>query len=198
MLNKNITIKSEKSLAVGTYTMRFTLFSSNDGLHNSIGNKDFSNDLEVVVVGDDNLIYAEANKKTQLIEKSTSTNANNQKINSYNIHYRSLLENPNIRISLSKRNTSSSRDRSYSDVDLSELFNYNFMDYSSNLSPKNAYQKLISVSPQAENELNLPISNTLKTGTYKLEFELYDGNHLVDTDIKYIIVKNSIEKEKEN
>ena len=198
MLNKNITIKSEKSLAVGTYTMRFTLFSSNDGLHNSIGNKDFSNDLEVVVVGDDNLIYAEANKKTQLIEKSTSTNANNQKINSYNIHYRSLLENPNIRISLSKRNISSSSDRSYSDVDLSELFNYNFMDYSNNLSPKNAYQKLISVSPQAENELNLPISNTLKTGTYKLEFELYDGNHLVDTDIKYIIVKNSIEKEKEN
>ena len=194
MLNKNITIKSEKSLAVGTYTMRFTLFSSNDGLHNSVGNQDFSTDLEVVVVGDDNLIYAEASKETQLIEKSTSTNASNQKTNSYNIHYYSSLENPNIRLSLSKRNTSSSNDISYSVVDINEVFNYNFMDYSNDLQPKNEFQKLIIISPESENNLELSINNSLKTGTYKLEFELYDGNHLVDKDIKYIIIKKSIEK----
>lgn len=198
MLNKNITIKSEKALAVGTYTMRFTLFSSNDGLYNSVGNMDFSNDLEVVVVGDDNLLYAEADKKTQLIEKSTGTNANNERINHYNIHYRSLLERPNLRLSLAKRNVSSSKDNSYSYVDISELFSHTFDEYPSNLTPKNQYQKLIVVSPKSENQLELVLSKTLKTGTYRLEFELYDENHLVDTDIKYIIVKNSIEKQTEN
>ena len=101
-------------------------------------------------------------------------------------YYYSSLENPNIRLSLSKRNTSSSHDISYSDVDISEVFNYNFINYSNDFQPKNEFQKLIIISPESENNLELPINNSLKTGTYKLEFELYDGNHLVDKDIKYI------------
>lgn len=198
MLNKNITIKSEKSLAVGTYTMKFTLFSSNDGMHNSADSKDFSNNMEVVVVGDDNLIYASASKKSQLIEKTTATNASNERSNNYKIYYHSLLDNPNIRISLEKRNTTSSNDRTYTSVDVGELFTYDFENYVDGLKPKDSYQKLITLNPKGESTLSLPISKNVKTGTYKLSFELYDGNHLVDSDIKYIIVKKSLESKDKN
>ena len=198
MLNKNITIKSEKALAVGTYTMKFTLFSSNDGMHNSADSKDFSNNMEVVVVGDDNLIYVESTKQSQLIEKTTATNASNERSNNYKIYYHSLLDNPNIRLSLEKRNTTSSDDRTYTSIDVSELFTYDFENYIAEYMPKDSYQKLITLNPKAESSLSLPISKNVKTGTYKLSFELYDGNHLVDSDIKYIIVKKSLESKDKN
>ncbi len=198
MLNKNITIKSEKALAVGTYTMKFTLFSSNDGMHNSADSKDFSNNMEVVVVGDDNLIYVESTKQSQLIEKTTATNASNERSNNYKIYYHSLLDNPNIRLSLEKRNTTSSDDRTYTSIDVSELFTYDFENYTAEYMPKDSYQKLITLNPKAESSLSLPISKNVKTGTYKLSFELYDGNHLVDSDIKYIIVKKSLESKDKN
>ena len=44
-------------------------------------------------------------------------------------------------------------------------------------------------NPEPINELNLLLNSNVKTGTYKLEFKLYDGNTYIGKAKNYIIIK---------
>lgn len=186
---RNITLLTDNNLASGSYKMKFVLFASNDGLHNDGSLKDSIIEVPIIVVGNDNLLKVTSNDKTKVVDKDTSLNMLDEDSNIYTINYSSNLSNPNIRLSLMKRNTTSSIDNNYTEIDLSNLFINSLAFPDGSLTKSSENELLITRSPKKTNELSLKLNDNLKTGTYKLVFKLYDGNHLVDDDIEYVIVK---------
>lgn len=188
-ITRNVTLLTDNTLASGSYTMRFTLFASNDGKHNDGSLKDAVKDIPIIVVGNDNILKIDGDDKQKIVDASTGLNMLDEATNKYTITYRSNLSKPNIRISLMKRNNQTANDKTYSEVPLSNLFIDNLSDYSGTLNKQSTYEELVINSPKKTNELNLTLNKTLTSGTYKLLFKLYDNNHLVDDDTEYVIVK---------
>ena len=193
-LNKNIYLTVDNLLPAGSYTLKFMLFASSDGLHSSTSLAASTIEIPVVVVGNNNSIVVDTNDKTKVVDGKTGLNDDGLNINKYVIKYYSELSNPNVRLSLYKRSVSTKDTTSYEEIDINKIFK------NSLLTPKDAnyiaqtkYEKLITMNETGNTTLNLEFNNELISGTYKLVFSLYDKNQKIDEEIKYIIIKKDIQ-----
>ncbi len=168
-------------LPTGTYTFEITAFGSIDGIY-------YSNSNLVVKEITTPIINSTYGLKIDIDDESITTNINNtnNKITG-KIKYESLLDNPNIRIKMYRRNYNQIYDTTYTLVDLGNYISTP-MERSTNL---NEYY--ISKIPTDEIDLNLSLKNNIITGTYRLDFILYDNNVEIGTISKYIIIHDSSE-----
>lgn len=188
-LSKTLYLTSDGSLSPGNYTLNISLFSSSDGLHMSTITGSDTMTFPITIVGNDNALIVSCDDKDKVVIDGKNQLENTYNI--YNITLKNVLTNPNIRLSVYKRDINTYDSTTYTEVNTNGLFNYSFPNYSSGLSAQTTYEKLLSISTNETQNFNLPFASNLTTGTYKLVFKLYDNNHLIEEDIEYVIVKKS-------
>ena len=191
-LTRNITLTTGLSLPVGTYTMKVALFASNDGLHNSSDKEATIEELEITVVGNDNLILVDTEDTSKLVIGETGLNMNGSKDEIFNITYSSVLQNPNIRIVVYKRNTQSSSSNDYIEYEGYKLFSNTFEYPPLPLSPQSDHEYIVTRQPTSQMQFIYTLKDELESGTYKIVFKLYDNNQVIDEDYEYIIVRKNV------
>jgi hypothetical protein len=192
-VNKTLTIitnENNNDLNEGLYYFKINNYASYDGYYyesNDLGNDELtipvrvvSNSLKVtysfdVIMNDDNRIISKNNPNTEVL---------------FNILQNGSLSNPNIRVTLYKKQQLTAYNQNYSIVDLQD-----YVSDSLNIFEPNIYY--VAANPVQYNditklynsfELNLITANLDNTG-YKFVFYLYDGNKKIGTIEKYIIVR---------
>lgn len=183
---RNTKIVVNKDLPAGDYKLRYVLFASDDGLHNSTFENSVTKDFDIHVVSSDNYISVDSDDKEQIVDGETSLNLNGSKVNKYNVKFSSKLSNQNFRIYVSKRNIDVADSNTFEIIPFNNLFN-------------NVYEEVgdggvyITMNNTTQTEFNLELADELKSGTYKVSFEMYDNNQMIDRDVKYVIVKKKVE-----
>ena len=189
-ISRDFSMTVDSFLPVGEYSMVFTIIASSDGLHSSSPNKT-TYTLPIVVTGSDNSILVEATDKERLYYKEKGKNEAGTNTTTFNINYSSVLRNPNVRLLVSKRDTTSSSSRAYIDIPINNLFTETFTSAGNSSLPNEVKINTNTTTTT----LQLTLNPNALTGTYKLSFKLYDGNVEVDSDETYIIVKKYIDDE---
>lgn len=190
MINRNIIFNTSKSLPAGNYTMTFTLFVSSDGLHRSNDLQVSEVSFNVVVVSSDNYIHVTLPDEMKLVDGVTSKNElGNNKLN-FNVKCNSNLINPNLRVSVYKRDVSTYNTTVYEEYNLRE-FVTNTVSFPSALGYQSGspFEFFALNNPSTNNTISYELINGLTSGTYKFVFRLYDGDYLVDEDFEYVIVE---------
>lgn len=184
-LSKIVSIVADKGLPTGNYLLRFTLFASSDGLHNSdIDGADVVEYL-VTVVNSDNSIVVEVADEEKVVDGETSLNMNDLGTNTYTVTYTSDLNNPNLRLEVLKRDISDIDSVTYTPVPFSNLF-------TNSLTAVNSTEYELNMDNLNTKDFEFTLKNNLTSGTYRLVFKLYDNDQLIDDDVKYVIVKKKV------
>ena len=183
-LNRNMRIVANKNLPAGQYKVRYVLFASDDGLHNSQQENSVTQQFNVTVVSADNSITVDCDDLTKVVNGETGLNLAGSRINTYDIKYESQLTNPNFRVEVYKRKVTSIDAIEYDSVPFSQLFTNNMTVVSGN--------EVSFTMNDDEESLDFQLQSSLTSGTYKVVFKLYDGNQLIDEEVKYVIVKKNL------
>lgn len=187
-LSKTLEITVGSELPVGKYKLKYSLFASSDGLHST--GKATVKEFDITVVGSDNLIIADSTDTVKIVDRITGTNLDKNNKEIYTITYKSVLSNPNIRVSLYKRDVENWSDITYQNIDMSMIFSTTLkLPSSLGLTTDRNYEYIVTITPEQNFLVQLDLKENIKSGTYRVVFSLYDENHLVDEDIEYIIVK---------
>ena len=169
------------AIATGNYKLRIETFGSTDGIYYGLNSSDFIEfDIEIV-----NEIYGlnvETTPEEMIINSATGENANEEKTLKYDFTYNSGLTNPSIRVKMYRRGYSSIDDTTYHLVDLADYF-------TNELTSTGTNEYLINDSPGSEFSFTFNNGTSLVSGTYKLQFILYDDNSVIGSVDKYIIIK---------
>ena len=177
-----IKINTTDSVAAGNYKMIIESFGSADGIYYG----EVSSDTDTIDVDVLDTVYGlsmSMGDHIVMIDKETGTSLNKNKNLRFNVKYNSSLENPQLRISLYRRNYDSVYSLDYDLVDLGEFVNENLVK------TKNENEYLLQEKPLSDITYDFEIKDNLKSGTYKLVVSLYDKNTYIGEVYKYIIVK---------
>lgn len=190
-LVRNMSIIVDDGVPPGVYTIKFTLFASPDGLHNS-STKCVEYSKIITVVDDDNALVVTSDDTSKLVNGHTGLNMADKVFNQYTITNKSVLSNPNIRVDLYKRSTENADTINYIEVPFNTLFS-DIVTSSNN----SAYPHEIRINANINGTTiyTFSLNNNMTSGTYKLVFRLYDNNQIVDEEVQYVIVSKTIENE---
>lgn len=191
-LIRNMSIIIDDGVPPGIYTIKFTLFASPDGLHNSSTNKYVEYSKTITVVDDDNALIVKTDDTSKLVDGETGLNMADSVYNEYVITNKSVLLNPNVRVDLYKRSTENADTINYVEVPFDMVFADGIPSSNSSIYP---YEKKINANINGSTSYTFSLKNNLTSGTYKLVFRLYDNNQVVDEEIQYLIVSKKIENE---
>lgn len=189
-LEKDIYFLTDETLPAGNYKMVFSLFASSDGLHNTGGMQPVEQEFNIIVVPADNAIKVTSEDQRKLVNGETGLNelGNNESI--FRITTSINLTNPNLRISLYKRNIDNKDTTSYTEISLDQVFNHVFSTPGVyGLTPSTENELVVDPSFTENTNITLSYKDTLTSGTYRIIFRLYDNNQLIDEDQEYIIIK---------
>lgn len=188
-LSKVLNFYTGNMLPAGVYTMKIELFSSSDGLHMT-GTADYTHEVTITVIGQGNAIVSNILDTSKLIDGTSGLTQDGTNTIQTTFNYESVLVNPNVRLVLYRRNTTSYQDTEYTEIPLEELFQDDFQTVQEyGLQTTHTYEYMITSSPSDGFQITHELQNTLMSGTYKLVYGLYDNNQLIDTDTEYIIIK---------
>ena len=169
-------------IASGNYKLRFESFGSPDGIYyglNSSDTKDFNIEIVNEIYGLDISTTAEE----MIINKDTGNNESGSATIKYDIEYNSGLKNPSIHIKMYRRNYNTIDDTTYSLVDMQDYFDNALVAGNQNK------EYILIDNPNENTSITLRVKDSLVSGTYKMEFILYDGTSAIGTVNKYIIIK---------
>lgn len=170
------------TLSTGDYTIKVETFGSPDGIYYGQETSDF----DVANIHIINGIYGlkvTTDNNSKIVNKTTGMTLSNTNSITANVQYSSNLSNPNIVVSLRRRDYTREISTEYNDVDLA--------DYISNQlgSGHRSNEYMAFDTPVANNTITLQMKQNLVTGTYKLTFKLYDGSSYIGSAYEYIIIK---------
>jgi hypothetical protein len=170
------------NLATGQYKVKVEAYGSPDGIYYGLtaaGSKDFP--LYIV-----NEIYGldiTTDDNSLIIYHDTGFTLNKTNHITYNINYNSGLTNPHLDMKLYRRKYDTIYDTNYELVDL-----HNYVT-NALISTSTTNEYLVVDNPNTSTTLGLDFKDNLQTGTYKMEFILYDGDSVIGSIIKYMIIK---------
>ena len=181
-LTKINLVTNNATIATGDYKIHIETFGSPDGVYYGLVPSNVNN-INIKFINQNYGLDIKATDDSQIIDHLTGYNLNKNNNLSFNINYNSTLTNPHIDMKLYRRSYETIYNTDYDLVDLK--------DYVSNalFATANEKEYLVVSNPNEATTLSLPLNGNLKTGTYKLEFILYDGNTPIDSINKYIIIK---------
>lgn len=192
-------INLNKSIIDVTKTLTVTTYANNDGLPEGTYYLKISNYTSIDgdycdELGTQNVLIPVTLTRTSfntiygfnvgMNDANRIISKNNESANVlFNISQNGLLINPNIRVSLYKKNSLTAYNQDYTVVDLASYVS----DSLSGVSPNIYY---VSTAPTENNSfgLNLTTASFENTG-YKFVFELYDDTKKIGTIEKHFIVK---------
>ena len=169
-------------IASGHYKLRFESFGSPDGIYYGLESSD-TKDFDIEIVNEIYGLNVETTPEEMIINKDTGENENHVNEINYTISYNSGLNNPNIHIKMYRR--------SYNNIDDTNYLLVDFQDYVSTalIKADNDKEYIIVDNPNEETNIKIYLNKNLVSGTYKLEFILYDNSSPIGTVEKYIIIK---------
>lgn len=179
---KILTIKSKENssgLANGTYYIKINKFISNDGYYyNSL----YEDEISItVIVENQEIIVPEHSFDVIMTTDSVILNKKEEKhLTSFNIVYNGSLTEPNVRISLYKKNELTAYKQDYTMI--------NLLDYSSDSLVNAETNKYFVDLLNPIYNLNL-IPSEFESNGYKYVFELYDGTNKISQIERYFIVR---------
>ncbi len=180
----NIRINTENSsLASGLYTIKVEGFYSSDGIY--FGTT--PNSTDTVTFRLMNELYglkATIPENELIFDNVTGRNTNKTNELNVTLDYSGAIINPNIKVALYRRSYEDIYEMDYSVVNITDYVSNELVEYGTN---SKIYDLIDEV--QSVNTYKFYMKNSLVTGTYKLEFRLYDGTSYVGNITRYIIIK---------
>lgn len=174
--------QNNKTLATGDYKIKIESFGSSDGIYYGL-TASGQIELDVRIINSSYGLKITTEDKLKIVDKDTGFTMNGNANFMSKIEYSSGLQNPNIAISLYRRD--------YSDI-YSERYNLvDFADYVKTYVSPTAREKeyVVSVKPAKEFNVAYVLKDNLVSGTYKLVYKLYDNNTYVGEAYEYIVIK---------
>ena len=170
------------AVPTGNYVINIALFGSSDGIHYSNDPTKISEIKELPV----KIVLSNYGLKANLDDDSIIiVNDEEEHFISGNVEYSSYLTNPNIRLRMYRRSYETTYSTDYELVDLQDYID----DELVSTSAENSY--LIIRNPVTSNAFSLKLKEeVLLTGTYRLDFELYDANSFIGKHSLYMVIKN--------
>lgn len=177
-----IRVNTNKSLAAGNYTMRIESFGSPDGIYYGLTSSDYT-EIPFVVLNTVYGLKVSLQDKQVIINKNTGHTLNGNNAVVFNYRYNSVLNDPNIRISLLRRDYSATYSTNYELVNIKDFVTNNY-------ETTNILNKYLLTDTPGDNATAfMYMKSNLKTGTYKVVFSLYDGNSYIGEVYQYLIIK---------
>lgn len=169
------------NLASGKYTMKIESFGSPDGIYFGTTSSDQLM-IPFEIINSRYGLDVSLDEKQSIVNKETGYTMMDNNVLTFHVKYSSNLANPNIRVSLFRRNYDQIYDTAYTQV--------NLLDYITNSLPmKNENEYLLAEMPAAESDKFLYLKSNLKSGTYRFVFRLYDGDTFIGDCMEYVIIK---------
>ena len=169
------------NLASGNYTMKIESFGSPDGIYFGTTSSDQLT-IPFEIINSRYGLDVSLDEKQSIVDKETGYTTMENNVLTFHVKYSSNLANPNIRVSLFRRNYDQIYDTTYTQV--------NLLDYITNSLPmKNENEYLLAEMPSAESDKFLYLKSNLKSGTYRFVFRLYDGDTFIGDCMEYVIIK---------
>ena len=169
------------SLLSGLYTIKVEGFYSTDGIYFG----PTAHSIDTVQFRFMNELYgleATIPEKELIFNNVTGINDNDTDEINVSLAYSGAIIEPNIKVSLYRRSYTDTYDMNYDLVDIADYVTNELVEYQ----PK-IYDLIDEVG--ATNTYTFHMNSGLVTGTYKLEFRLYDGTSYVGNITRYIIIK---------
>jgi hypothetical protein len=182
-VSTRIIINTEGSnLASGNYKLFIESFASPDGIYYGLTSSD-SVTIPFVVKNTIYGLMVNADNGDLVINKDSGINDNETNTITFNISYSSGLLNPNLRISMYRRDYIEVYSDRYNLVD--------FKDYFSNdLDATNLESVYMLFDPPTNTmTTTFNLKDNLMSGTYRLVFGLYDNDTFIGNVYKYIVIK---------
>ena len=127
------------------------------------------------------------NQKQQIVKQEKHRDGTNNIVST--IEYESVLEKPQITVSLYRRKYNDVYDMEYEKVNLQEYVTNTLNAITEGQGANFEKEYLVTNTPKSTQDFLLTLKTELKTGTYKLVYKLYDGNNYVGEDYEYIVIK---------
>ena len=177
-----INTENNTTLATGNYKIRIESFGSADGIYYGLIASDMA-EVDLRIINMSYGIKVSIPSKSKIINHETGKNINENNSLAITVKYSSSFNNPNIAVSLYRRDYSEVVSQQYNLVDLK--------DYTSTIliSTNREKEYEVSNSPVESSTHFLLLKDNLTTGTYKLVYKLYDGNIYIGEAYEYLIIK---------
>ena len=185
-ISSNLVLVTDDTIDEGTYTLEYTLFASEDGLHNS-DDRSVTKSYTINVISSLSSIVVDCEDEAKLIIGETGLNASGDTTNEYSVKVTSGLSNLQVMLEVQKRKINTVDTTEYEKVGFGTLFSNS---YSAN--SNNEVALGITTSGTHSVTLNINPVDNLTSGTYRLNFKLYDNGVLIDSEYKYVIVDKEV------
>ena len=171
------------TLATGDYTIEIESFGSPDGIYYGLTASD-KIDLNVRIINSAYGLKVITMDPNKIIDKDSGITENETNTLVNVVKYSSQLSDPNIAVSLYRRDYTEEYAQSYTLVDLQEYVS----DTLTATSREKEYVMSAS-NPMPTTTNYYKLNSNLITGTYKLVYKLYDGDTYVGEAFDYIVIK---------
>ena len=177
-----VNTQNNKTLASGDYTIKVESFGSSDGIYYGLTASDLA-EVKVKIINSSFGLKIKTSDKMKIIDKETGYTLNGNNSLSATVEYSSALSDPNIAVSLYRRD--------YSDVFSQDYVLVDLKDYVTNiLTQTNREKEYVAFqNPLSSMTHFLLLKQNLITGTYKLVYKLYDGDNYVGEAYEYVVIK---------
>ena len=169
------------NIPTGYYTLRVEAYCSTDGIYYGLTTTN-TYDFTIYIINEIYGLNLITTPEEMIIESATGLNQNDENTISYTLEYNSGITSPNVRIKMYRRDYVSTYDTTFTAVDFANYF-------SDELTNTGTYEYLVTDDPENTDSIEFTLKENLVTGTYRLEFILYDDNTLIGSVEKYIIIK---------
>ena len=170
------------TLATGDYKIQIESFGSPDGIYYGLTASD-KIELDVRIINSAFGLKVVNKDSNKIIDKETGVNESNGTTLESVVEYSSKLSNPNIAVSLYRRDYDEEYAQTYTLVDLQEFVSNNLTA----TAREKEYE--VSTSPTETITNHFIFKQKLMTGTYKLVYTLYDGDVYVGEAFDYLVIK---------
>jgi len=170
------------TLASGDYTIKVESFSSPDGEYYGIESS-ASKEIPITIINEIYGLNSKLEDSEIIIDKETGNNLNDKNELNFTVEYSSGLRNPNITVSLYRRDYSDTYSKDYTLVNLQDYVQ-NTLKQKYN---ENEYEAISK--PVSSNRIKYNLNPNLMTGTYKVVFSLYDEDNFIGDVYSYIVIK---------
>ena len=170
------------NIATGNYKIKIDTFGSSDGIYYGLE----SSRQEILNIRIVNEIYGlevDLADNDVLIDYKTGKSQDGDNNLRFNVKYSSGLTSPTIRLAVLRRTYDSVFNYTYTLFDYTEIFSTELQ------SSGNQHEYIVAPIPNSENLLTLTTKDNLKTGTYRLEFRLYDYDTYIGSAYRDIIIE---------
>ena len=170
------------NIATGNYKLRIDTFGSSDGIYYGlVSSRQTTLNFRIV-----NEIYGlsiDLADNDVLVDAETGKSQDGNNTLAFNVKYASGLTSPSIRLFVQRRTYAAAFTYNYTSFDYNNIFTTE-LD-----STGNTNEYYVARYPNSENLFNLTTKDNLTTGTYRLEFRLYDYDTYIGSAYRDIIVE---------